>query len=84
MEEDKQFDLRDRFALEAMHVLINAFNATKLKNGNYGLYEYFISGKNKDVIKETLSYNDQDMACIAQVSYRIADILRKARLVVFE
>lgn len=78
MEEEKFFDLRDRFALAAMRML--------LSDGKTRLYDHFISGIDKypDSVKRNLQYDDEEMGRIAQISYRIADIMRKARLAVFE
>jgi len=86
MNEDNSFDLRDRLALEVMQVLIKSYNEKQLKNDHHGLYSYYINSwdTRKEQIKQDLEINDERMVRIAQISYRIADIMRKARLTAFE
>ncbi len=78
MDEEKSFDLRDRFALDAMQILLG--------NRKTRLYEHFILGEDKypDAVKRNLQYDDEYMERVAQISYHIADIMRKARLVAFK
>lgn len=72
MSDEKPLDLRDKFAIEILGALIS-------KNKDLGLYNDYII-----ISGQPITENDARAERIITIAYRMADIMRKIRLVPFE
>lgn len=73
MSDEKPFDLRDKFATEAMHAIIVD------DQSGYKLAADFIKGRQNNLSEWDL----EKMERIALAAYAMADAMRKARLKAF-
>lgn len=77
MSDEDDIKFRDQCAREIMHSLLSRKDSDSTVNG---LLENIDNPKNKDYVDYCLKRMD----LYARVSYKIADIMRKARLATFK
>jgi hypothetical protein len=74
MDDEKPFDLRDQFAMAAMQILLQQ------PTDSYKPLKGYTHGYSTEVISE---FDLEQMERIALAAYKMADVMRKARLQAF-